>query len=57
MEEEREGTHRSAFGDSEERSGKMMRFSCKHFVLVVNENNKFNACFRVSVLCPQPPTW
>lgn len=37
MEEEREGTYWLAFGGSEERHGKMMRFCCKHFVLVVNE--------------------
>ena len=57
MEEEREGTYRSAFGDSEERHRKIMRFSCKQFVLVVYEKNKFNAGLHVPILFPQPPTW
>jgi len=47
----------SAFGDSEERHRKMMRFSCQQFVLVVNEKDKYNAVFHVSILYPQPPTW
>lgn len=54
---EREGTYRSTFSDSGERHRKMMRFSCKQFVLVANERNKFNAGFRVSILYPQLPTW
>lgn len=57
MEKEREGTYRSTFSDSGERHRKMMRFSCKQFVLVANERNKFNAGFRVSILYPQLPTW
>lgn len=57
MEEEREGTYRSTFSDSEERHRKMMRFPCKQFVLLVNEKNIFNVGFHVSILYPQPPTW
>lgn len=56
MEEEREGTYRSTFSGSEERHRKMMRFSCKQFVLVVSEKNKSNAGFHASILYPQPPT-